>query len=172
MFSCWNWFLHIYWFQEESWPIPFVLQTNQKVTVHVNNEQSRNCSNSRGMSVFAVEVPARTKMVLTFFLVLYDNLRNVLVIIVRVDAHLGKLIVSTLLHSNVQLHCSFWVKYIIIIINIFMILHMMVYWNEMITIYVGIDTNTNMCVLCSRCANMCCPSMTNRTGPTTVWRPY
>ncbi|KAF7657021.1 hypothetical protein LDENG_00032930 [Lucifuga dentata] len=38
-------------------------KTNQKVTVHVNNEQSRNSCNSRGMSVFAVEVPARTKMV-------------------------------------------------------------------------------------------------------------
>uniref|UniRef100_A0A8C7KYM4 EF-hand calcium binding domain 7 n=1 Tax=Oncorhynchus kisutch TaxID=8019 RepID=A0A8C7KYM4_ONCKI len=38
-------------------------KTNQKVTVHVNNEQSKNCSSSRGMSVFAVEVPARTKMV-------------------------------------------------------------------------------------------------------------
>lgn len=43
--------------------MPFVLQANQKVTVHVNNEQSRNCCSSRGMSVFAVEVPARTKMV-------------------------------------------------------------------------------------------------------------
>ncbi|XP_026201419.1 EF-hand calcium-binding domain-containing protein 7-like isoform X2 [Anabas testudineus] len=38
-------------------------KTNQKVTVHVNNEQSRNCASSRSMSVFAVEVPARTKMV-------------------------------------------------------------------------------------------------------------
>ncbi|XP_070687879.1 EF-hand calcium-binding domain-containing protein 7 [Pempheris klunzingeri] len=38
-------------------------KTNLKVTVHVNNEQNRNCCSSRGMSVFAVEVPARTKMV-------------------------------------------------------------------------------------------------------------
>ncbi|XP_069560881.1 EF-hand calcium-binding domain-containing protein 7 [Brachyistius frenatus] len=38
-------------------------KSNQKVTVHVNNEQSRNCSSSRGMTVFAVEVPARNKMV-------------------------------------------------------------------------------------------------------------
>ncbi|XP_017275893.1 EF-hand calcium-binding domain-containing protein 7 [Kryptolebias marmoratus] len=38
-------------------------KTNQRVTVHVNNEQSRNCCSSRGMTVFAVEVPARTKMV-------------------------------------------------------------------------------------------------------------
>ncbi|KAL1022786.1 hypothetical protein UPYG_G00032320 [Umbra pygmaea] len=38
-------------------------KTNQKVTVHVNNEQSKNCSSSRGMSLFALEVPARTKMV-------------------------------------------------------------------------------------------------------------
>ncbi|KAF3835371.1 hypothetical protein F7725_027929 [Dissostichus mawsoni] len=40
-------------------------KANQKVTVHVNNEQSRNCCSSRGMSVFAVEVPARTKLVQT-----------------------------------------------------------------------------------------------------------
>ncbi|XP_012697695.2 EF-hand calcium-binding domain-containing protein 7 [Clupea harengus] len=38
-------------------------KTNQKVMVHVNSEQSKNCVSSRGMSVFAVEVPARTKMV-------------------------------------------------------------------------------------------------------------
>lgn len=38
-------------------------QSNQKVTVHINNENSKNCVSNRGMSVFAVEVPARTKMV-------------------------------------------------------------------------------------------------------------
>uniref|UniRef100_A0A673LXQ9 EF-hand calcium-binding domain-containing protein 7 n=1 Tax=Sinocyclocheilus rhinocerous TaxID=307959 RepID=A0A673LXQ9_9TELE len=38
-------------------------KSNQKMTVHINNEQSKNCVSSRGMSVFAVEVPARTKMV-------------------------------------------------------------------------------------------------------------
>uniref|UniRef100_A0A8C1TTU5 EF-hand calcium-binding domain-containing protein 7 n=1 Tax=Cyprinus carpio TaxID=7962 RepID=A0A8C1TTU5_CYPCA len=38
-------------------------KSNQKVTVHINNEQSKNCVSSRGMSVFAVEVPPRTKMV-------------------------------------------------------------------------------------------------------------
>ncbi|KAJ8392552.1 hypothetical protein AAFF_G00074300 [Aldrovandia affinis] len=38
-------------------------KSSHKVTVHVNNEQSKNCISSRGMSVFAVEVPARTKMV-------------------------------------------------------------------------------------------------------------
>ncbi|XP_064187992.1 EF-hand calcium-binding domain-containing protein 7 [Anguilla rostrata] len=38
-------------------------KSNHKVTVHVNSEQSKNCISSRGMSVFAVEVPARTKMV-------------------------------------------------------------------------------------------------------------
>ncbi|XP_016135765.1 EF-hand calcium-binding domain-containing protein 7-like [Sinocyclocheilus grahami] len=38
-------------------------KSNQKVTVHINNEQNKNCVSSRGMSVFAVEVPARTKMV-------------------------------------------------------------------------------------------------------------
>ncbi|XP_039984322.1 EF-hand calcium-binding domain-containing protein 7 isoform X2 [Xiphias gladius] len=48
-------------------------KTNQKVTVHVNNEQSRNCSNSRGMSVFAVEVPARTKMVCQHVLPINDK---------------------------------------------------------------------------------------------------
>uniref|UniRef100_A0A671SMP5 EF-hand calcium-binding domain-containing protein 7 n=1 Tax=Sinocyclocheilus anshuiensis TaxID=1608454 RepID=A0A671SMP5_9TELE len=32
-------------------------KSNQKVTVHINNEQSKNCASSRGMSVFAVEVP-------------------------------------------------------------------------------------------------------------------
>ncbi|XP_076132204.1 EF-hand calcium-binding domain-containing protein 7 [Alosa pseudoharengus] len=38
-------------------------KSNQRVVVQVNNEQSRNCVNSRGLSVFAVEVPARTKIV-------------------------------------------------------------------------------------------------------------
>ncbi|KAK2908122.1 EF-hand calcium-binding domain-containing protein 7-like isoform X1 [Channa argus] len=38
-------------------------KTNQKVTVHINNEQSKNCNSSRSLTVFAVEVPARTKMV-------------------------------------------------------------------------------------------------------------
>ncbi|XP_048055870.1 EF-hand calcium-binding domain-containing protein 7 [Megalobrama amblycephala] len=38
-------------------------KSNQKVTVHINNEQSKNCASSRGLSMFAVEVPARTKMV-------------------------------------------------------------------------------------------------------------
>uniref|UniRef100_A0A671W9F8 EF-hand calcium-binding domain-containing protein 7 n=1 Tax=Sparus aurata TaxID=8175 RepID=A0A671W9F8_SPAAU len=48
-------------------------KTNQKVTVHVNNEQSRNCCSSRGMSVFAVEVPARTKMVCQHVLPINDR---------------------------------------------------------------------------------------------------
>ncbi|XP_062411600.1 EF-hand calcium-binding domain-containing protein 7 [Sardina pilchardus] len=38
-------------------------KSNQRVVVQVNNEQSKNCVNSRGLSVFAVEVPARTKIV-------------------------------------------------------------------------------------------------------------
>nr|XP_057929215.1 phosphoglucomutase-1 isoform X1 [Doryrhamphus excisus] len=38
-------------------------KSNQKVTVHVNNKQNTNCCSSRGLSVFAIEVPARTKMV-------------------------------------------------------------------------------------------------------------
>ncbi|KAJ0032638.1 hypothetical protein NQD34_002719 [Periophthalmus magnuspinnatus] len=36
-------------------------KTNQKVTVHVNNEQNKNCCSSRGMDVFAVEIPERTQ---------------------------------------------------------------------------------------------------------------
>ncbi|XP_060934507.1 EF-hand calcium-binding domain-containing protein 7 [Limanda limanda] len=48
-------------------------KTNQKVTVHINNEQNRNCSSSRGMSVFAVEVPARTKMVCQHILPISDK---------------------------------------------------------------------------------------------------
>ncbi|KAJ7986300.1 hypothetical protein DPEC_G00338500 [Dallia pectoralis] len=48
-------------------------KTNQKVTVHVNNEQSKNCSSSRGMNVFAVEVPARTKMVCQHFLPINES---------------------------------------------------------------------------------------------------
>ncbi|XP_029003390.1 EF-hand calcium-binding domain-containing protein 7 [Betta splendens] len=48
-------------------------KTNQKVTVHVNNEQSRNCTSSRSMSVFAVEVPARTKMVCQHVLPISDK---------------------------------------------------------------------------------------------------
>ncbi|XP_033870276.3 EF-hand calcium-binding domain-containing protein 7 [Acipenser ruthenus] len=38
-------------------------KSNNKVTVHVNNEQSKNCVSSRGIAVFAVEVPPRTNMV-------------------------------------------------------------------------------------------------------------
>uniref|UniRef100_A0A1A7WZT4 EF-hand calcium-binding domain-containing protein 7 n=1 Tax=Iconisemion striatum TaxID=60296 RepID=A0A1A7WZT4_9TELE len=48
-------------------------KTNQRVTVHVNNEQSRNCCSSRGMSVFAVEIPARTKMVCQHVLPINEN---------------------------------------------------------------------------------------------------
>ncbi|XP_041134078.1 EF-hand calcium-binding domain-containing protein 7 [Polyodon spathula] len=38
-------------------------KSNNKVTVHVNNEQSKNCVSSRGITVFAVEVPPKTNMV-------------------------------------------------------------------------------------------------------------
>ncbi|MGH0140905.1 UNVERIFIED_CONTAM: hypothetical protein FKN15_073026 [Acipenser sinensis] len=38
-------------------------KSNNKVTVHVNNEQSKNCVSSRGITVFAGEVPPRTNMV-------------------------------------------------------------------------------------------------------------
>ncbi|KAK2889231.1 hypothetical protein Q8A67_014606 [Cirrhinus molitorella] len=48
-------------------------KSNQKVTVHINNEQSKNCVSSRGMSVFAVEVPARTKMVCQHVMALNDQ---------------------------------------------------------------------------------------------------
>uniref|UniRef100_A0A3P9HDS5 EF-hand calcium-binding domain-containing protein 7 n=1 Tax=Oryzias latipes TaxID=8090 RepID=A0A3P9HDS5_ORYLA len=48
-------------------------KTNQKVTVHVNNEQSRNCCSSRGMTVFAVEIPARTKMVCQHVMAINDR---------------------------------------------------------------------------------------------------
>ncbi|KAM9848300.1 EF-hand calcium-binding domain-containing protein 7 [Aulostomus maculatus] len=48
-------------------------KSNQRVTVHVNNEQSSNCCSSRGMSVFAVEVPARTKMVCQHVLPISDK---------------------------------------------------------------------------------------------------
>ncbi|XP_040896367.1 EF-hand calcium-binding domain-containing protein 7 isoform X2 [Toxotes jaculatrix] len=50
-----------------------LVETNQKVTVHINNEQSRNCSSSRGMNVFAVEVPGRTKMVCQHVLPINDK---------------------------------------------------------------------------------------------------
>ncbi|XP_077440815.1 EF-hand calcium-binding domain-containing protein 7 [Vanacampus margaritifer] len=40
-----------------------VNKSNQKVTVRVNNKHNSNCCSSRGLNVFAVEVPARTKMV-------------------------------------------------------------------------------------------------------------
>ncbi|XP_043098049.1 EF-hand calcium-binding domain-containing protein 7 [Puntigrus tetrazona] len=48
-------------------------KSNQKVTVHINSEQSKNCVSSRGMSVFAVEVPARTKMVCQHVMALNDQ---------------------------------------------------------------------------------------------------
>ncbi|XP_038134300.1 EF-hand calcium-binding domain-containing protein 7 [Cyprinodon tularosa] len=48
-------------------------KANQKVTVHVNNEQSRNCCSSRGMTTFAVEVPPRTKMVCQHVLPINEN---------------------------------------------------------------------------------------------------
>ncbi|XP_071421333.1 EF-hand calcium-binding domain-containing protein 7 [Pithys albifrons albifrons] len=38
-------------------------QSENKVIVHVNNEQSKNCLNSRGLTVFAVEVAPKSMMV-------------------------------------------------------------------------------------------------------------
>ncbi|XP_019731056.1 EF-hand calcium-binding domain-containing protein 7 isoform X2 [Hippocampus comes] len=40
-----------------------VNKSNQKVTVRINNKHNSNCCSSRGLNVFAIEVPARTKMV-------------------------------------------------------------------------------------------------------------
>uniref|UniRef100_A0A8C0YEC9 EF-hand calcium binding domain 7 n=1 Tax=Cyprinus carpio carpio TaxID=630221 RepID=A0A8C0YEC9_CYPCA len=48
-------------------------KSSQKITVHINNEQSKNCVSSRGLSVFAVEVPARTKMVCQHVMALNDQ---------------------------------------------------------------------------------------------------
>ncbi|KAM8930454.1 EF-hand calcium-binding domain-containing protein 7 [Pelodytes ibericus] len=38
-------------------------KSHSKVVIHVNNEQSKNCSSSRGLNVFAVEVPPKATMV-------------------------------------------------------------------------------------------------------------
>lgn len=48
-------------------------KSNQKVMVQVNNEASKNCVNSRGLSVFAVEVPARTKLVCQHVMPVNEN---------------------------------------------------------------------------------------------------
>lgn len=44
----------------------FHLQCENKVILHVNNEQSKNCLNSRGLTVFAVEVAPKSMMVRFF----------------------------------------------------------------------------------------------------------
>lgn len=41
----------------------FRLQTENKVIIHVNNEQSKNCLSNRGLTVFAVEVAPKSMMV-------------------------------------------------------------------------------------------------------------
>ncbi|XP_077572639.1 EF-hand calcium-binding domain-containing protein 7 [Stigmatopora nigra] len=38
-------------------------KSNQKVTIRINNKHNINCCSSRGLNMFAIEVPARTKMV-------------------------------------------------------------------------------------------------------------
>lgn len=38
-------------------------KSDNKVIVHVNNEQSRNCLSNRGLAVFAVEVAPKSMMV-------------------------------------------------------------------------------------------------------------
>ncbi|KAM4628882.1 EF-hand calcium-binding domain-containing protein 7 [Polymixia lowei] len=48
-------------------------KSGQKVTVHVSNKQSSNCCSSRGMTVFAVEVPAKTKTVCQHVLPIDDT---------------------------------------------------------------------------------------------------
>ncbi|KAK7889924.1 hypothetical protein WMY93_025484 [Mugilogobius chulae] len=50
------------------------ITSNQKVTVHINNEQSRNCCSSRGMNVFAIEITGRTKMVCQHVLPINEKL--------------------------------------------------------------------------------------------------
>lgn len=39
------------------------LQSENKVIIHVNNEQSKNCLSNRGLTVFAVEVAPKSMMV-------------------------------------------------------------------------------------------------------------
>lgn len=41
----------------------FNLQSENKVIIHVNNEQSKNCLSNRGLTVFAVEVAPKSTMV-------------------------------------------------------------------------------------------------------------
>lgn len=41
----------------------FHLQSENKVIIHVNNEQSKNCLSNRGLTVFAVEVAPKSMMV-------------------------------------------------------------------------------------------------------------
>lgn len=131
-----------------------MLQSNQKVTVHVNNEQSRNCCSSRGLSVFAVEVPARTKMVQS----LPDN--NVLVIITRRKFlnHVPMIKCANLLYSSIKLNSSFWIS------NYLYSCDGMMEWNDY--------SNAKMCVLFPRCANTSCPLMTDRIGLIIVWRLF
>lgn len=45
----------------------FHLQSENKVIIHVNNEQSKNCLSNRGLTVFAVEVAPKS-MTVRFFL--------------------------------------------------------------------------------------------------------
>jgi len=41
----------------------FHLQSENKVILHVSNEQSKNCLSNRGLTVFAVEVAPKSMMV-------------------------------------------------------------------------------------------------------------
>ncbi|KAG9473140.1 hypothetical protein GDO78_014002 [Eleutherodactylus coqui] len=38
-------------------------KSDKKIMVQVNNDQSKNCISSRGLSMFAVEVPGKSTMV-------------------------------------------------------------------------------------------------------------
>lgn len=170
MFSCWLIDSFILTdFKTES--LPFVLQTNQKVTVHVNNEQSRNCSSSRGMNVFAVEVPARSKMVWSFpFCCLTIWLRYVLVIIIRKDDHREN--VLPLYYIQIYSHVALFILNKKNTPNIISITKHIWWQIWIIWLYDILNTRMSCHVLSSRCANTFCPSTTNRTGPTTVWRLY
>lgn len=63
-------YVHVYVYVHKEEPLRligsfmfFYLQSDNKVIVHVNNEQSRNCLSNRGLAVFAVEVAPKSMMV-------------------------------------------------------------------------------------------------------------
>lgn len=54
----------------------FHLQSENKVIIHVNNEQSKNCLNNRGLKVFAVEVAPKSMMVRFFYCLAYSRKKS------------------------------------------------------------------------------------------------